>query len=51
MEKQIIVDKDDNVVGAKERNEIVQSDIYRVSCLWLRNLKGDVLLAQRRLIK
>lgn len=47
MEKQTIVDENDNVIGTKVRSKIMQSDIYRVSCLWLRNSKGEVLLAQR----
>jgi isopentenyldiphosphate isomerase len=47
MEKQIIVDVNDNVIDAKYRNEIEPTDIYRVSTLWLRDSKGNALLAQR----
>jgi isopentenyldiphosphate isomerase len=47
MEKQVIVDESDNVIGAKIRSDILPDDIYRVSCLWLRNPSGEVLLAQR----
>lgn len=46
-EKIIIVDKDDNPVGIKERNLIGENDIYRVSALWIVNFKGQVLIAQR----
>ena len=46
--KIVIVDKDDNVIGVKERLSLVDSeDIYRVSALWLTNSKGEILLAQR----
>ncbi len=45
----IVVDENDNVIGSKSRNEIDYSkDIYRVSCLWVTNPKGEVLLAQRK---
>ncbi len=45
----IVVDENDNVIGSKSRDEIDYSkDIYRVSCLWVTNPKGEVLLAQRR---
>lgn len=47
--KIIIVNENDEIIGCKERGEINQSDIYRVSALWIQNPKGDVLLAQRKL--
>lgn len=47
MNKIIIVDRDDNEMGAKERSEIGHNDIYRVSALWLTNSKGEILMAQR----
>ena len=50
-ERNVIVDKDDNVIGVKTRSDIKLDDIYRVSCLWLRNSKNEVLLAQRSLNK
>jgi isopentenyldiphosphate isomerase len=47
MSKIIIVDEDDNVIGAKERSEAEQLAIYRVSILWLMNSNNEVLIAQR----
>jgi len=49
--KNVIVNEDDNIIGVKTRSNIKPSDIYRVSCLWLRNSKNEVLLAQRSLSK
>lgn len=46
-----IVDDNDNEIGFKERSEVEQSDIYRVSALWLTNSQGEILLAQRSLLK
>lgn len=51
MAQTIIVDKDDNIIGTKPRNEVTSSDIYRVSSLWLTNSKGDILLARRAFTK
>lgn len=43
-----IVDKQDNVIGVKERAELdYNADIYRVAALWVSNDKGEVPLAQR----
>ncbi len=43
-----IVDKNDNLIGHKSKEEFDPScDIYRATGLWLRNSKGEVLLAQR----
>jgi isopentenyldiphosphate isomerase len=47
-----IVNDQDEVIGTKERAEIdYQTDIYRVSALWLTNSIGQTLLARRALIK
>lgn len=46
-ERIIIVDKNDTVIGAKDRDDITEKDIYRVSALWLKNSKGRILLARR----
>lgn len=46
-----IVDENDNVIGKKERSEVTPKDIYRISCLWVTNNKGEVLLAKRALTK
>lgn len=49
--KYIIVDKNDNQIAVKEKKDILNSDIYRVSALWLTNNKGEILIAQRSLNK
>lgn len=44
----IIVDKQDNIIGYKNREAILgPNDIYRVSALWITNSKDEVLLARR----
>ena len=43
----IIVDKDDKIIGYKQRGSLEKQDIYRVSALWLTNSKGNILLAKR----
>lgn len=47
----VIVNKNDEVIGSKDRAKVSSPDIYRVSALWLTNSKGEVLLAQRKLTK
>ena len=43
-----IVDENDSLLGHKWEAEFnPDADIYRVASLWLRNGKGDVLIAQR----
>lgn len=49
--KIIIVNENDEIIGHKFRDIIKHEDIYRVSALWIKNSKGDVLLAQRSLNK
>lgn len=51
MTLRVIVNRDDEVVGYKHRNDIVRGDIGRVSALWLQNTKGEVLIARRALTK
>lgn len=47
-----IVNENDEVIGTKERSVVdYQTDIYRVSALWLTNSKGQTLLARRALSK
>ena len=47
-----VVDEQDNLIGAKPRNEIdFEHDYYRISGLWLTNSKGQILLAQRLMTK
>jgi isopentenyldiphosphate isomerase len=44
-----IVDKDDNLIGYKPRDQVdYENDIYRVAALWLTDTKGRVLIAQRK---
>jgi isopentenyldiphosphate isomerase len=45
--KQIIVDKNDEVIGYKERDKLLPGDIYRVSALWVTNSQWEILIAQR----
>lgn len=50
MTKRIIVNQQDDIIGSKERADIdFLTDIYRVAALWLINLSGRVLIAQRGL--
>ncbi len=42
-----IVDQNDSIIGAKDKDFRQPNDIYRVSALWLTNSRGEVLLAQR----
>jgi isopentenyl-diphosphate Delta-isomerase len=51
MAKVIIVNEKDEQIGLKDRKDIKKDDIYRVSALWIKNSKGDILLAQRALTK
>ncbi len=51
MSKFIIVDESDNIIGAKERSEILPEDIYRVSGLMLANSNDEVLIARRAYTK
>ena len=47
-----IVDDQDNLIGAKPRNEIdFKNDYYRISGIWLTNSKGQILIAQRLMTK
>lgn len=51
MERYPVVNENDEVIGYKFRGEITKNDIYRVSALWVKNSRGDILLAQRALGK
>jgi isopentenyl-diphosphate Delta-isomerase len=50
MKIQIVNDKDE-IIGIKDRGNILDRDIYRVSALWITNSKGQILLAKRSLNK
>jgi len=43
----IIVNENDEIIGYKDRRQVTRNDIYRVSALWIKNSKGEYLLAQR----
>ena len=43
-----IVNGQDEVIAYKDRNDLnLDTDIYRVSALWITNSRGEILLAQR----
>ena len=46
-----VFDESDNQIGLKERDELLKTDIYRVSALWITDPKGRHLLSQRALTK
>ncbi len=50
-EKVILVDKQDNVIGAKWRDELTDTDCWRISCIWITNSKGEALLQKRSMSK
>jgi len=46
---EITVDENDNPIGSKHWRDMSYDDIYRISTLWLTDIKtGDVLIAQRK---
>ena len=48
----LIVDKEDKVIGVKEREKLDdEKDIYRVSALWILNSNGENLLSRRAFTK
>lgn len=49
--KVIVVDEQDNEIGTKERENMMPSDRYRVSALWIVDEEGRVLLARRSYTK
>lgn len=51
MAKIPVVDESDNIICYKERDEVEEGDIYRVSSLWITNSSGQVLLARRAYTK
>lgn len=42
-----IVNEQDEIIEIKDRDKVVQEDVYRVSSLWITNSKGGILLARR----
>ncbi len=52
MNKIVIVDDNDQILGTKERTEVdYENDIYRSAALWIQNSNNEVLVAQRKLTK
>ncbi|MBR9704044.1 NUDIX domain-containing protein [Candidatus Pacearchaeota archaeon] len=48
----IIVDEKDNIIGNKPRDVVDKQSLrYRVSALWIKNSKGESLLARRAYTK
>jgi isopentenyldiphosphate isomerase len=47
----VIVNKQDLVIGSKQRGTTTYDDIYRVAAVWLSNFNSEVLLAQRKWTK
>ncbi|HSW65779.1 MAG TPA: NUDIX domain-containing protein [Bacillota bacterium] len=47
----VTVNEADTVIGSKERENLASTDIYRVARLIILNSRGQVLMAQRALIK
>ncbi len=43
----LLVDKNDEYKGVKLRSELTQSDIIRISSVWIHDSQGNILLAQR----
>lgn len=50
-EKVIVVDKQNNVMGSKWRDELTDDDCWRMVSIWVENSKEQVLLQQRSLDK
>jgi isopentenyldiphosphate isomerase len=42
-----IVEGNDKLLGYKTTDKLARGDVYRVSALWVTNLSGQILLAQR----
>lgn len=47
----VIVDENDRVIGSKKREDVGEGDIYRATALWIKNSKGEHLLARRAFTK
>lgn len=47
MHRVILVDKEDNILGYKDREELQDTDLHRIAALWVEDEEGNVLIAQR----
>lgn len=43
----IIVDKDDNVIEFRDRQQVGTYDLHRIAAVWIINGNGEALIAQR----
>lgn len=50
-EQAILVDREDNVIGYKYRDELAEGDRFRIVGIWIENHLGQVLIAQRSHLK
>ncbi|MCA9301434.1 hypothetical protein H6801_03830 [Candidatus Nomurabacteria bacterium] len=50
-EKVFIVDENDRVLKEKWRNELTDTDRWRIIAIWVENSLGEILLQQRSLSK
>ena len=46
-----IVNENDEVIEYKERDDVVDGDIVRITAIWITDQDGNILLAQRALTK
>ncbi len=51
MVKILVVNEEDNIINSKERGTLNQEEIYRVSALWIKDSKEQILLARRAYAK
>jgi len=51
MTRIVVVDEHDEAIGIKNRDDMTFADKGRVSALWLEDMEGNVLLAQRAFSK
>ena len=51
MEKIVIVDETDKIIGSVQRRNLLPGQIYRVAALFITNSRKEILLAKRALSK
>lgn len=47
MSKIYIVNKKDEIIGVKDRDDFSANNIHRISALWITNSNNEILIAQR----
>jgi isopentenyldiphosphate isomerase len=50
-EEVAIVDENDVIIGYKYRDELLETDCWRIVTIWIENSRGDILLQQRSPLK